>query len=156
MAGLGPAQKERTGLLPMNSLRYLMQALAVVIVMIAAVALPSGAYAHAGHAHGQQVSAAAETVETVAYVPTGLTVSAELSSRASELVVAQPGQKPTSARCSGLCCGISMCFCAPGVVRDVLAMKSPMGSAETIAWPTAGTRPSISPEALPEPPRSFA
>ena len=58
MAGLGPAQKERTGLLPMNSLRYLMQALAVVIVMIAAVALPSGAYAHAGHAHGQQVSAA--------------------------------------------------------------------------------------------------
>lgn len=140
----------------MKSLRYLMQALAVVIVMIAAVALPSGAYAHAGHAHGQQVSAVPETVETVAYEPAGLAVSAEVSSRAFNLVAAQPAQKPTPARCNGLCCGASMCCCAPAMVPDALVIKSPPGSAGTIAWPTAGTRPSISPEALPEPPRSFA
>ena len=141
----------------MNSLRYLMQALAVVIVMIAAVALPSGAYAHAGHPHGQPVSEAAELVETVPYEPAGPAVSAEVgSSRASELAAAQPAQKPTPARCNGLCCGTSMCCCAPAMVPDVLVMKSPPASAGTIAWPTAGTRPSISPEALPEPPRSFA
>ena len=149
-------QKEWTGLLPMNSLRYLMQAFAVVIVMIAAVALPSGAYAHAGHEHGQQVSAAAETVETVAYEPAGPVVGAEVGSGASELAAAQPAEKPTPARCNGLCCGASMCCCAPAMVPDALVMKSPPGLASTIAWPIAGTRPSLSPEALPEPPRSFA
>jgi len=143
--------------------RQLARLMAAVIVMIAAYVMPSTAQAHEGHAHGAVVTVAYAQASPVAVAPDtakpapARIVNARISG--STVIVASAGPRasmPAERPCDGLCCSMGMSCCAPGVLPDAETVHSPtIGSVRLIA-PETPVFASVTLEALPKPPRSFA
>ncbi|SFG93778.1 hypothetical protein [Methylobacterium gossipiicola] len=132
----------------MTCARTLALWLVATIVLIAAGLMPSGAEAHAGHAHGgpgRPSVAAPTTLATVTKSVTAATVQAS-----PETGLARP--------CDGACCRAPGTHCCTGAAlaadpQAALPPRDPAGRALPRAFPA---RTDVVPEALPEPPRSFA
>ena len=141
--------------------RHLARLLAAVIVMITATFGVSAAQAHEGHEHHPQAPA-------VAAAP--VTESVDLSTSADASVIQQAKQPATalvaaqastddvgqSGGCDGRCCTTSMACCHAAVTPATLAMPSLKTLSSLVLAPQQTVPSSLTPEALPKPPRSFA
>ncbi|MFY9294845.1 MAG: hypothetical protein WAP03_29805 [Methylorubrum rhodinum] len=157
--------------------RHIARLLAVVIVMIAASFGVSVAQAHQGHAHRHASTAAAAPVAT-APVQAAKPVAAPVAvNTASKLVgafalLAQTAPRTTRTAfavsafnaddcddcggCNGLCCGMGMVCCHSALTSACVTAALPPMLAILVPVLQQTARPSLTPEALPKPPRSFA
>ncbi|MCJ2083379.1 hypothetical protein [Methylobacterium sp. J-090] len=135
--------------------------LVAVIVLIAAFAVPSGAEAHAGHAPAGPDRAVASVTPLPASVAAksiaATSVAAVTTSIATAPVVRASAETGLAHPCDGACCrpGTSCCTgtaLAPET-HAALPARGPEARAHARALPA---RTDVVPEALPEPPRSFA
>ena len=107
------------------------------IVLIAAVVLPPAAHAHAGHEHG--------VVQVVA---------AALADHADRRAV-EPGENPVEAHPHAACC--AACGCHASLAEPAPAPTTRVWrAARLVPLASDAGHPSLAPETLPRPPRSFA
>jgi hypothetical protein len=135
----------------MTCARTLALWLVATIVLIAAGLVPSGAEAHAGHAHtgpGRTVAASPALPASFAAATKSVVVTTVRASAESGL--ARP--------CDGACCRTSGTSCCTGtaLAADLQAVMPPRARAERALPRALPARTDVVPEALPEPPRSFA
>lgn len=125
--------------------------LVAVIVLIAAGLMPSGAEAHAGHAHGGQSPGA------VAASPLPASLATATKSVAAAIVQASP-EAGLDRPCDGACCRGPGTHCCTGsaLAADPQAVLPPRDPADRALPRALPARTDVVPEALPEPPRSFA
>ena len=146
----------------MNLDRQLARLMAVVIVMIAAYVWPSAAEAHEGHAHPQHSAVVSYTPAASPAVPAtiGETVSAaavKAEPAVFAAVAAMAGaQTPAERPCNGVCCSTGMTCCVPGLIPDISPVSIPEMTGVRPAAPGTPAFASITLEALPKPPKSFA
>lgn len=146
----------------MNLDRQLARLMAAVIVMIAAYVLPSAAQAHEGHAHSRpsvtvshaQAAPAAALAKpaqfgVASFVKTQTVIAAVASSKS--------GAQTTNERpCNGICCSMGMSCCAPALIPDNSPVNIPEMTGVQPLAPETPSFASITLEALPKPPKSFA
>ena len=127
------------------------------VLVIAVQLVASAALAHAGHSHAPAVVATPSSAETA---PQQASVDeAEHASASAEISEAQrridPGVAPSGA-CNGSCCGNGVSCCGPALLPA--SADTPPLTCKAMAPPGLGdnARSGIDPEALPEPPKSFA
>lgn len=148
----------------MTCVRTLALWLAAVIVLIAVGLVPSGAEAHAGHARvdGHAGHARADGhAEPVRAVATASTLPASLATATPSVaaaVIRASAEAGLARPCDGACCRAPGTSCCTGSAlaadpHAVLPPRDPAGHALPRALPA---RTDVVPEALPEPPRSFA
>lgn len=122
--------------------------LVAVIVLIAAGLMPSGAEAHAGHAHGGQSS-------TVVAAPASLATATKSVAAATVRASTEAG---LARPCDGACCRTPGTHCCTGtaLAADPQAALPPRDPAAPALPRALPARTDVVPEALPEPPRAFA
>jgi hypothetical protein len=138
-------------LLEMSLKFHLSRPLAALIVMIALMAVPSVAQAHAGHAHGAPSSVGA---------PPDLQSGADLQSppaqAAAELpaeIDAQPSDEPRN--CADTCCSDAPCGgCVAFSLVQAPSIRAPL-PAGVGDWRDPALMQGLIPEGLRKPPRSF-
>ncbi|WP_157085648.1 hypothetical protein [Methylobacterium sp. Leaf99] len=132
--------------------------LVAVIVLIAVFAVPSGAEAHAGRMHAGHAPAGPDRTAAVTPLPASVAatflaatsvVSAGVDRASAESGLAHP--------CDGACCRPGTACCTGTALapetHPALPARGPEARAHARALPA---RTDVVPEALPEPPRSFA
>ncbi len=139
--------------------------LVAVIVLIAVGAMPSGAQAHEGHRHpggARVVQGAVETPAPVLFTPL---LSAPVLSVAKATTpptgLRVPARLGIASACDGLCCGGACqggpsCCTGTGLAVESATSVPPRRPGEPALARPLPARTDVVPEALPEPPRSFA
>lgn len=146
----------------MNLDRQLARLMAVVIVMIAAYVWPSAAEAHEGHVHPQHSAVVSYTPAASPAVPAAIAETVSAAAVKAEpavlaAVAAKAGaQTPAERPCNGVCCSMGMSCCAPALIPDVSPVSVPEMSGVRPIAPETRAFASITLEALPKPPKSFA
>lgn len=111
------------------------------ILMIVAFVMPSMVHAHAGHTHGPSLVTAFHADHT------GMAEAAQVDP--------SDAGDPDRAKSHATCC--AACACCGGLMTSEAADAGRVWrSLRLVLGPTGLAPPSQAPEALPEPPRSFA
>ncbi|ACK81905.1 MULTISPECIES: hypothetical protein [Methylorubrum] len=155
----------------MTFVRQFARLMAVVIVMIAAVFGASAVQAHEGHHHVAPAAAAplqarmpaaarapASVKPTVrlAASPSAIPVAAPPATSISVLAGAAQARGNNTDGCDGTCCAVGL-GCCHAAVTSAAATTVPLRTASTVVLTgQQDLLPSLAPEALPKPPRSFA
>jgi hypothetical protein len=130
------------------------------VVLIAAVAVPSLARAHDGHAHhgpgAAQATPAAPDVRAhkqAATVASGIAVTVVLSTARNSAT----GAAGVLTACGGNCCGdaAGMACCGAALAPEPFCIPL-LHVSTSLAIPRAPPLPGLPPEALPKPPKSIA
>lgn len=127
--------------------------------VVAAFAVPSGAWAHEGHAHhhapvvATAANPAPDDAATRKAPPVQVIVT--LAADTARSSIAGSGCAPTD--CGSHCCGgaAGMACCGAALAPDTLWLPALPGSARLVI-PRVPPLPGLPPEALPKPPKSFA
>lgn len=150
----------------MTCIRHMALWLAAVIVLIAVGLMPSGAQAHAGHAHGPAGTAAVSLLplsaasaarlggETRKIVPDGA-IRAVLVLAAARIRSLSAGAGD-GACCNAGCRSPGSCCTGAALAPDQADAAEPRMSGDRALARALPARTDIVPEALPEPPRSDA
>ena len=119
--------------------------LAAAILLIAFSSVPDVAFAHGGHHSGHQASVTSSAFVTTTVVELHVQVATE------------SGQAKLSRDCSSFCCLGAGAFCCNGAILSE-GSNFPTFRDRILSFVRRNDRtpPSLSSEALPEPPRSFA
>ncbi|GGC58743.1 hypothetical protein [Chelatococcus reniformis] len=145
----------------MGLFRPLMRLLALAIVWVAASFVPVTAEAHAGHAvePSHEVEIRPITPHDLVTAVTGGLTSRGLVLAGADTIVVQHGETgfpPTAVTCHGGCCSTGSACCSLAMPPDAAGFCTPARRGQALSWPRDLAHPGITPEALPEPPRSFA
>ncbi|MFC5554792.1 hypothetical protein [Methylobacterium iners] len=126
-----------------------------VIATIAVLGLPSSALAHQGHRHGLHDGGHGHSAPADIRHGRDAKVSRAMTAEAATLTTEAdaPGE---SLACTGPCCGAGGHCCAGGLVPEAGAGPFADRSGGPALARDPPARLGIVPEALPEPPRSFA
>ena len=146
--------------------RHLARLLAAVIVMIAATFGVSVAQAHEGHVHHSRATHASAPVQTKAPVaakaeaPAAVSVIQQTRQPAAVFLAlaaqADADDLGRTGGCDGQCCAMGMACCHAAVTPATLPSVPLQTISTVILSPQQSLPPSLAPEALPKPPRSFA
>jgi len=139
---------------PMKPSRTFFSTLGAVIALIAFLAMPSTAEAHAGHAHA---TPAATSFDSVPISVDGIDFETRCASSAQHEVFAANAAAPQERPCNGvICCGKTVCAgCVSVILHEVALPQPPLSSSEPV---TALMKAAfgIEPLGLKRPPRTFA
>lgn len=137
--------------------------LVAVIVLIAVFAVPSGAEAHAGRMHAGHAPAGPDRTAAVTPLPASVAATFVVATSVAATSVVSAGVDRASAEtglahpCDGACCRPGTACCTGTALapetHPALPARGPEARAHARALPA---RTDVVPEALPEPPRSFA
>lgn len=142
--------------------RHLARLLAAVIVMIAATLGVSVAQAHEGHVHHPRTAHVSDPVQTApAAAKADTSTVTAVTRQPAALVLALAAQAGAddlgrTGGCDGQCCAMGMACCHAAVTPATLLSVPLQGASAGMPTAQQSLPPSLAPEALPKPPRSFA
>jgi hypothetical protein len=132
---------------------FSVRCLAAAILMIAAYALPSAAYAHSGH--GAETRAASAGPALNGHVSYHSSYHARHHiSQSAQAVIDVAGQS-SGGNCDGFCCAASCAGCCGSLVMTPVALQPALTGQQRLSEIPDRRPDGVSAEALPRPPKSF-
>jgi hypothetical protein len=126
------------------------------VILIAAAAMPSLAWAHEGHVHHVAAAEKATAPSHDAATPGSIAASRPTAQVAAASFATTQDVAAGPTDCASHCCGgTGMACCGAILVPDLCSDPFVQGS-QSFVIPRASPLPGLPPEALPKPPKSFA